>query len=158
MILFPTSLTLCCFFSCLGLVKVLWMLSQLLWVYMFVFPIVCDAISLESSTTPALTIFFLAPILHRSINLDVKALIKLYLFRLSVPRLLSVCTLSSVGLCINYHLLQEEVSLMRATDVMMYEYSNLLWWVNFLVCTFRKIIDDYYLGYMIYLVSGSWLH
>lgn len=55
-----------------------------------------------------------SPLLHDSLNPERKDLIKPFCLGLSEPRSLNLCTLPSSDLYTNFHLLQEEVSLMMA--------------------------------------------
>lgn len=66
-----------------------------------------------SHPSPLVTLVFLSHLLHRSLNLEGRGLIKASDLRLSVPNSLSLCTLSGAGFCVNDHLLQEEASPMK---------------------------------------------
>lgn len=66
-----------------------------------------------SHPSPRDTLVFLSHLLHRSLDLEGRGLIKASDIRLSVPSSLGHCTLSGGGFCVNYHLLWDEAVLMK---------------------------------------------
>lgn len=106
--------------------QVLWILSQSLWVHVFISPMASGKMLLPWSHRPPLTpVVFPAYLLHRFLSLERKGLIKTTDLGLRAPKSLTLCKF--FWLCI---------SVLNAIY-----YKKLLWWgfSTFLICGYSNI-------------------
>lgn len=119
-----------------------------------------DTFSLESLIISGLKFcfFFLHICPQSSLSLEGRSLIQTSHLCLGTPKSVISAHCSVVGLCVDCHLQQEDISLMSLSGILICGYSNMPLKVSLLLCSFCRIIKVYFpLGPMTYTVSGSWL-
>ena len=81
--------------------------------YIYLSCLVLKTLLSQNHPSPLSLTVFLSSIVHRPLSLEGRSLLKIPHSGLSAPKSLTLCTLYSVGLCVNSHLLQEVAFLLE---------------------------------------------